>query len=115
MIGAAADPTPKDVVIAMLGASASIGGLVLVFLGLVIASYQSVAADAPRTVKNRAKRPGWPVLGVFALSMVSVTVSLAWLAAPGGDLLYCMAISVFATQLLAVFALAVGMTWKMLS
>ena len=32
---------PKDIVIAILGASAALGGLVLVFLGIIIASYQS--------------------------------------------------------------------------
>jgi uncharacterized membrane protein len=110
-----ADPSAKDVVIAMFGASAALGGLVLVFLGLVIASYQSVPADAPKSVKARARRAGPPIVVVFALSLASVGLSLAWLAASGGDLLYHIAIWVFAAELLALFGLAVGMTWKLLS
>jgi uncharacterized membrane protein len=108
------EPTPSDVVLAMFGASAGLGGLVLVFLGLVIASYQSVPADTPKAVKDRARRAGPPIVGVFALSLTSVALSLAWLAVPGGDLLYRIAVWTFAAELLAVFGLAVGTTWKML-
>lgn len=99
----------------MLGASAGLGGLVLVFLGLVIAGYQSVPADAPNAVKARAKRAGPFIVAVFALSLASVGLSLAWLAWPGGDLLYHVAIGAFAADLIALFVLAAGMTWKMLS
>jgi hypothetical protein len=98
----------------MLGASAGLGGLVLVFLGLVITGYQSVPADAPKAVRNRARRAGPPILFVFALSLASVGLSLAWLAAPGGDLLYHVAIWTFVADLLGLFALAAGMTWRML-
>jgi uncharacterized membrane protein YdjX (TVP38/TMEM64 family) len=110
-----ADPDPKDVVLAMFGASAGLGGLVLVFLGLVIASYQSVPADTPKSVKDRAKSAGPWIVVVFALSLATVALCLAWLAAPGGDWLYHVAIWVFAAELIAVFLLAVGMTRKMLS
>lgn len=90
----------------MLGASAGLGGLVLVFLGLVIAGYQGVPADAPRTVKARAKRAGLPTVAVFGLSLANVGVNLAWLAAPGGDCLYRIAIWAFVAELLALFGLA---------
>jgi hypothetical protein len=99
----------------MLGASAGFGGLVLVFLGLVIAGYQGIPADAPKTVKARARRVGPPIVIVFGLSLGSVALNLWWLAAPGGELLYHVAIWVFAIELLALFALAAGMTWKMLN
>jgi hypothetical protein len=108
------DPTPKDAVLAMLGASAGLGGLVLVFLGLVIASYQGIPGDAPKAVKARAKRTGPFIVIVFGLSLASVALDLWWLAAPGGDLLYHIALWVFAGLLLALLALAAGMTWKML-
>jgi len=71
----------------MLGASAGLGGLVLVGPFIVI---------------------------VFGLSLASVALDLLWLAAPGGDLLYHIALWVFAGLLLALVALAAGMTWKML-
>src|SRR2546423_2960856 len=41
---------PKDVVLALLGASAGLGGFVLVFLGVIIASYQSYAGNVPGPV-----------------------------------------------------------------
>jgi len=34
---------PKDVVVAILGSAAALAGFVLVFLGIIIASYQSAA------------------------------------------------------------------------
>jgi hypothetical protein len=110
-----ASPAPKDVVIAVLGASAGLGGLVLVFLGLVIADYQGIAGDAPKRVKNRAKRAGPIAMGVFALSVASMGFGFAWLAAPGGDLIYHITIWVFVAELIALFVLAAVMTWKMLS
>jgi len=88
--------------------------LVLVFLGLVIASYQGLARDASKAVKDRAKGAGPLIVCVFGLCLISVALSLAWLAAPGGDLLYHMAIWVFAAELLGVFGLAMGMTRKVL-
>jgi hypothetical protein len=104
----------KDVMIGIFGASAGLGGLVLVFLGLVIAGFQGIRADTPTKVKDRAKRAGWPIVGVFALSLISAGLSLTWLATNGGDVLYHFAIWVFVAELLAVFLLAVEMTRRML-
>ena len=111
---AAGDPSSTDVVIAIFGASAGLGGLVLVFLALVIAAYQGLRGDVPGTVKARARAAGPYVLVVFALCLASVGMSLAWLALPGGDCLYHSIIGVFVAQLSAIFLLAVGMTIKLL-
>jgi len=40
----------KDVVLAILGSSAALAGFVLVFLGVIIASYQSYSGAVPEQV-----------------------------------------------------------------
>jgi hypothetical protein len=37
----------KDVVVALLGASAALVGLILVFVGLVVGAYGALAGDTP--------------------------------------------------------------------
>jgi uncharacterized membrane protein len=114
LVLAAETPGPKDLVLAMLGASAGLAGLILVFLGQVIASYQALPGGTPQAVKDRRKRAAPPVILVFALSLVSVTLCLAWLAVPGGSTLYHVSLWVFAVDLLATFSVAVSTTLRML-
>ena len=57
---------PKDVVLALLGASAGLAGFVLVFLGVIIATYQSFAGNVPGPV--------------FATSLLAVAIGAAWFA-----------------------------------
>jgi hypothetical protein len=103
---------PKDIVIAILGASAALGGFVLVFLGIVIASYQSYAGGVPPQVVQPYRFAGTALLGTFALSLVTVAVSLLWLINGGSAGLYGWSIGLFAIQLVAVFASA-GWTTRM--
>jgi hypothetical protein len=101
---------PKDVVVAILGSSAALGGFVLVFLGVVIASYQSYPGGVPADVVNPYRVSGSALLATFALSLVSVAVSLLWLINGGSAGLYGWAIGLFALQLIAVFAAAAWTT-----
>jgi hypothetical protein len=107
-------PEPRDVVVAILGASAALAGLILVFLGQVIAAYQGLPRDTPPSVRTRRKRAAPPVLLVFALSLGTVALCLAWLAAPGGAALYHVALWLFAADLLATFMVAIFTTLRML-
>src|SRR5438552_1314995 len=65
---------PKDVVIAILGASAALGGFVLVFLGIIIASYQSYSGGVPDQVVQPYRTTGSALLGTFGLSLVTAAI-----------------------------------------
>lgn len=105
---------PKDVVLAVLGSSAGLGGFVLVFLGVIIASYQSYSGGVPADVVRPYRVSGTVLLGAFALSLVTVAVSLLWLINGGLPSLYGWSIGLFAAQLVAVFGAAVWSTWMVL-
>jgi hypothetical protein len=110
-----AAPGKKDVVIATLGASAALGGLVLVFLGTVIAAYQSIQVEeGTKTVRNRTRNAGAPIVGVFLVSLASVALAVIWLNAPGGDDLYTANFVVFLIELFAIAVLAIYTALKTL-
>ena len=48
----------KDVVLGALGAAAALAGLVLVFLGIVIAAYQSYAGNAHQRASSHHTMAG---------------------------------------------------------
>jgi hypothetical protein len=103
---------PRDVVLAILGASAALAGFVLVFLGIMIASYQSYAGDVPAQVVKPYRTTGGTLFGTFGLSLVTVAVCLVWLIAGGSAALYGWTIGLFVLQLIAVF-LAAGWATRM--
>lgn len=94
--------------VAILGSSAALAGFVLVFLGVVIASYQGYAGGVPDEVVRPFRVSGAVLLGTFAVSLVTVAVSLAWLMNAGSAGLYDASVVLFGLQLAAVFAAA---TW----
>jgi hypothetical protein len=100
------DPAPKDAVLAMLGASAALGGFVLVFLGFVLAAYQAYPADTVKAVKAKQRAAAWPILAVFAFCVANIAVSLVWLAAPGHDCLYRVNLAAFGAELASVVGVA---------
>ena len=97
---------PKDVVLAILGASGALAGFVLVFLGVIIASYESYAGNVPEQVVQPYRTSGTALLGAFALGLVTVAICLLWLINGGLPALYDWAIGLFAVQLVAVFVAA---------
>jgi hypothetical protein len=100
----------KDVVLAILGSSAAIGGFVLVFLGVIIASYQSYSGAVPEDVVAPYRTAGAVILATFALSLVTAAVCLAWLVGGGPQSAYAATIVMFVAQLVAVFAAATWVT-----
>jgi|SRR5690349_18403910 len=96
----------KDVVLAMLGASAALAGFVLVFLGVVIASYQSYAGPVPEQVVRPYRTLGGILLTMFGLSLFVVLSCLAWLVGGGPGAVYGLVVGVFVAQVAAVFAVA---------
>jgi uncharacterized membrane protein len=106
----------KDVVLAILGASAALAGFVLVFLGIIIASYQSYSGGVSEQVVKPYRTIGAILLGTFALCLFSVLVCLAWLVGGGPDATYGVTVGLFAVEVLGVFAAALAATrmvlWK---
>ena len=101
---------PKDVVIAILGASAALGGFTLVFLGIVITSYESYSGGVADKVLSPYRRGGTVLLGVFAVCLITVALSLLWLINGGTVGLYDATIALFALELVVVFGGAVVAT-----
>ena len=99
---------PKDVVIAILGASAAFAGFTLVFLGIVITSYESYSGGVADHVLRPYRLSGTVLLGVFAVCLITVAVSLLWLVNGGSTGLYDTSIALFALELVVVFG---GALW----
>jgi hypothetical protein len=103
----------KDVVLGALGAAAALAGLVLVFLGIIIAAYQSYAGNAPASVVRPYRIAGVALFGTFALSVLTVAVCMTWLALGGPHWLYGWTVGLFALQLVAALV-AAGWTTRMI-
>jgi hypothetical protein len=96
----------KDVVIAILGSAAALAGFVLVFLGIIIASYQSYPGGVPELVVRPYRIAGISLLVAFALGLITVAISLLWLVTGGPGALYGWSIALFAILLASVFVAA---------
>src|SRR5712692_1386927 len=92
----------KDVVLGALGAAAALAGLVLVFLGIIIAAYQSYAGNAPASVVRPYRIAGVALFGTFSLSLVTVALCMAWLALGGHHWLYGWTVGFFVLQLVEI-------------
>jgi hypothetical protein len=97
---------PRDVVLGILGAAAALGGLELVFLGIIIAAYQSYPGGVPHPVVTPYRVAGGALFGTFALSLVAVATCVAWLALGGPAALYGWTLGLFIAQLVAVLGSA---------
>jgi uncharacterized membrane protein len=106
----------KDVALAILGASAALAGFVLVFLGIIIASYQSYSGGVPEQVVKPYRTVGGVLLSTFALCLFAVLECLAWLVGGGPDATYGVTVGLFVVEVVAVFAAALAATrmvlWK---
>lgn len=96
----------------MLGASAGLGGFVLVFLGIIITSYASYSGGTPEQVVRPYRATGAVLLVAFAYSLVNVALCLVWLALGGPAAIYGWTVGLFLVLLVAVF-LAAGWATRM--
>jgi O-antigen ligase len=100
------DRSQHDVILGLTGASAALGGLVLVFLGVVVAAYQPLIGVASDTTLGKFKNAGLAALAVFLVSLASLILDVAWLVATGGHRLYVAAVVLFFVQIATLVALA---------
>ena len=100
----------RDVVLAVMGASAALAGFVLVFLGIIVASYQTYPGGVPPAVVRPYRISGGALFGTFALSLVTVGACLTWLLVGGSAEIYRLAVALFIVQLIAVLLAAGGAT-----
>lgn len=100
-------PVPKDVVIATTGASAALGGLVLVFVGLLVTSVGALGMDSVATVRTKRRKPVWLAVAVFCVCVTSVALGFWWLETGGGSTLYAINNAVFTVELLGIVAISI--------
>lgn len=101
-------------VIALLESSATLSGLLLVFLGFILTAAGSLDDDVPLAVHQALHEVSLILLTAFAIGLSSVAVSAAWLVAgTSSDPLYDAALSLFALQIVGLAA-ATGWTVRAL-
>lgn len=107
----------KDTVLAVLGVSAGLSGFVLVFLGLVVATYQGFDGSTPDTVLARYRTIGVLILTAFAIGILCLTLAIGWLLERNDQQwLYVAVVVAFLTQIgmlvLATVATARRVLWE---
>jgi hypothetical protein len=114
-LSAAALSVRKDVVVGVLGATAALAGLVLVFLGVLVSTYQTLLGRAMEKTLERFRRAAFVALVVFLTGLASVTVSTSWLVLGAGRAFYGVVLVLFFVELAALAVVAVYATvWVLL-
>jgi hypothetical protein len=96
----------KDVILAVVGASAGLGGFVLAFLALVMAAYTS---DTRGLVLNKLLDMLAGVLAAFIVFLVDIAAGVTWLLV-GGHSLYKAVLTGFFVGLLVLVGIAFYVT-----
>jgi hypothetical protein len=102
----ATNPHPKDLVLAILGASAGAGGLVLVFVGILVSTIAGYPGGTSRATLRPYRAGAWAAVGVFGLSLLTIALSVLWLAVSDTGSLYVLTIFMFFVLLATLLALA---------
>ena len=97
----------KEVVLAEVGAAAALVGFVLVFLGILVTTYQTLLGSLGRPALARLRLTAWAALAVAATGLLAIVLGCAWLLAGGGHVLYMTTAIVFFLELAAVLAIAI--------
>lgn len=107
-------PGRADVVTAIVGASAALAGFVLVFLGILVSSYQTLIGNATEATLRRFKSAAVASLAAFATVLTSVALSLVWLVADGGRCFYIAVLVAFFVALGTLATLASYVSFRVL-
>ena len=92
---------------AVFGASSGLAGLLLVFLGIVVSTFQSYSSAVPAAATAPYRRAGRVIIAGFLVGLAATGVALAWLLSPSAAL-YDSAVILFCVQLGALAVAAVG-------
>lgn len=99
--------TRNEVVIAIAGAAAALGGLILVFLGVVITGLSAYEGGTDSEVLKPYRWAAGGIVAAFALSVACTALAVAWLATgSGAGALYEAAVWAFFVLLGSVLAAA---------
>lgn len=105
----------KDVIITVLGAAGALAGLVLVFLGIVVTTFQSYPGDVDNEIRNGFRQDSILTLIPFVLGIACVCLSVGWLLlSRNNEVLYVAAVLVFFVQLASLLLAAGLVTWRVL-
>ena len=96
--------------VAVFGASAGVGGLVLVFLGVFITTMGGYPGWTSDEALAPFRKGAWYAVGVFGGSLATSAACLAWLAVEGAHWLYVMSLTMFGVLLIALLGLAIIVT-----
>lgn len=92
-----------SIVSEIVGASTALAGLILVYLGSLVASYAAFQPQERKSVRQRHQRRAWVAFGGFALALLTATLGLL------GKWLPCEPIADIATWLFfAAFGVGFG-------
>src|SRR4051794_27179329 len=98
---------PEGVMVAVFGASAGVGGLVLVFLGVLVTTIGSYPGGTSDEALAPYRKGAWYAVGVFGGSLATTAASLTWLAIADAHWLYVVTLTMFAVLLVALLGLAI--------
>jgi hypothetical protein len=87
------------VVPTLLGASAGLAGLTLVFLGVILSTYRGFGPETPARVLERYRRPALAVLVTFAACLSTVVLGAGWMLTQDNDVLYFLCVVLFFAEL----------------
>jgi hypothetical protein len=91
----------KDVILATLGAASAIGGLLLVFLGLLISTVETYENGLAAGVLRKFKIVGAVVTVAFLASVLTIGLSVLWLTNGQNLGIYRWVLFLFVVQLAA--------------
>ena len=97
----------RAVVTAVFGAATGLAGLLLVFLGIAVSTFQSYSASVPAAAVAPYQRAARGILAAFLLGLCTAALGLAWLLSPDRALRNAVVV-LFCIQLAAVAVSAIS-------
>jgi hypothetical protein len=92
--------------LAILGASTGVAGLVLVFIGMLVTAIAGYPGGTSEVTLRPFRVGAWAAVGIFGLSLLTAALSLFWLSLSDAHSLYVAANCLFLGLLITLLALA---------
>jgi hypothetical protein len=78
----------------------------LVFVGILVSTVAGYPGGTSRATLRPYRAGAWAAVGVFGLSLLTIALSIVWLAVRDAHSLYVLIVSLFFALLVSLFALA---------